>query len=85
MSTDLTHAGKCRRLADIVHSSRLSLEVAVARLLEADGWKHTSQTPDSCWRWQKRIGNRMWALHEDEALKLAMGRWLDTGAPEDQG
>jgi hypothetical protein len=40
--------------------------------LSAHGWKYTSDFPDSCWRWVKKIKGKSMMCSRDEALNIEL-------------
>lgn len=46
------------------------LDTAVMGYLSHCGWKHTSSTPDSVWRWEKEIDGRVLQVSRATALSI---------------
>jgi hypothetical protein len=51
------------------------LEYARECVLASCGWKHTSDTPDSVWRWVKTLPDGR-TLMVDKCTALALESWL---------
>jgi hypothetical protein len=62
----LTIEDHLNRIADL----RCNLDMAEMALLNERGWKHTSSTPDHCWRWVKEFDGKTLMIDRAQALHI---------------
>jgi len=61
------------KMTDRIDELKLERDSLIQRYLERHGWRHSSDFPDSCWRWEKRIAADR-TVTETEAGALRMQR-----------
>ena len=53
-----------------VQDAKDKLESIESGYLAERGWNYSSEHPDSCWRWEKEIGGKIYIVSRAGALRL---------------